>query len=280
MLGLSPELVYIHEPFNVNYPHELVPRSFNRWYEYIPPTCEGERHDDLRRVVNLYYPLWYHLSRSQSLGEVVHCLRSSARYVMSRLLGRSVLLKDPLALLSAEWVAERFDLEVLVLIRHPAGFAGSLKKKEWTFPFEDLLAQDRLMEEHLSPFAEEIEAFANTEQDVVDQAALLWTVLYTVVSAYQDQHPEWTFLRHEDVARQPIETFRALYEQFGLDFTGSVRAEIEAHSKSSGEGGDELRRKSRSVIRNWEQRLSTSEINRVRKQTRSVACEFYSDDDW
>lgn len=280
MLGLSPEIFYIHEPFNVDYPHELVPRSFNRWYEYIPPTRKGERHDDLRRVIDLRYPLWYHLSRSRSLGEAVRCLRSSARYVKSRLLGRSVLLKDPLALLSAEWVAERFDLEVLVMIRHPAGFAGSLKKKEWTFPFRDLLAQDRLMEEHLSPFAEEIETFANTGQDVVDQAALLWTVLYTVVSAHQDQHPEWTFLRHEDVARQPADIFESLYDRFGLCFTDSIQAEIKAHSEASGGDDDRLRRNSRAVVRNWERRLTPSEIKRVRGRTEPVASEFYSDDDW
>jgi hypothetical protein len=33
-------------------------------------------------------------------------------------------------------------------------------------------------------------------------------MLYTVVSAYRDRDPEWTVLRHEDVARQPVETFR------------------------------------------------------------------------
>ncbi|MCS3937066.1 hypothetical protein GGP80_003074 [Salinibacter ruber] len=166
------------------------------------------------------------------------------------------------------------------MIRHPAGFAGSLKKKEWTFPFRDLLAQDRLMEEHLSPFAEEIETFANTGQDVVDQAALLWTVLYTVVSAHQDQHPEWTFLRHEDVARQPADIFESLYDRFGLCFTDSIQAEIKAHSEASGGDDDRLRRNSRAVVRNWERRLTPSEIKRVRGRTEPVASEFYSDDDW
>jgi len=42
----------------------------------------------------------------------------------------------------------------------------------------------------------------------------------------------------------------------------------------------ELRRDSCAVVRNWEQRLTASEINRVRQRTRSVTSEFYSDDDW
>jgi hypothetical protein len=93
-------------------------------------------------------------------------------YLKERVLDRSVLLKDLLALLSAEWLTGRWDLKVLTMVRHPPGFAGSLKEKTWTFPFGDLLAQDCLMEDHFSPFVDEIEIFANTGQDVVDQAVL------------------------------------------------------------------------------------------------------------
>lgn len=81
-------------------------------------------------------------------------------------------------------------------------------------------------------------------------------------------------------ARRPEETFRKLYDQFGLEFTNPVREEIRAHSESSNGSGSDLRRESRSVIRNWEQRLSSSEIDRVRRRTESVASKFYSDADW
>jgi len=210
MLALSSSFEYVHEPFNIDHPHELAPCSFNHWYHYIPSDSRTDRRGDIQRVLDLRYPLRRHLTHAESGRDVYRHVRRAMHYLKERVLGRSVLLKDPLALLSAEWLAHRWALEVLVMVRHPAGFAGSLKEKGWTFPFGDLLAQERLMQDHLSPFAEEIETFATTEQDVVDQAALLWTVLYSVVSTYRDRHPEWTFLRHEDVARQPVSTFEPL----------------------------------------------------------------------
>lgn len=280
MLALSLSFEYIHEPFNVEHPHELAPRSFNHWYHYAPPDSRSDRREDIQRVLDLRYPLPWHLTHAESAGDVYRHVRRAMHYLKKRVLDRSVLLKDPLALLSAEWLADRFGLKILVMIRHPAGFAGSLKEKGWTFPFGDLLAQDRLMEDHLSPFAEEIETFANTEQNVIDQAALLWSVLYTVVSTYQDRHPEWTFLRHEDVARHPVETFESLYAHFGLNFTASIREETESHSEASGGSNGKLRRDSRAVVRNWEHRLTPSEVERVRRQAKPVASEFYSDTDW
>ncbi|MCS4086124.1 hypothetical protein GGQ10_000923 [Salinibacter ruber] len=68
------------------------------------------------------------------------------------------------------------------MICDPAALTGSLKEKGWAFPFGDLLSQDRLMEELLSGFAEEVEQSTHEERHVVDQAALLWSILYDVVS--------------------------------------------------------------------------------------------------
>jgi hypothetical protein len=229
------------------------------------------------------YPLYRHLKSSQSPADVKKHVKASARYTLERWRGQSVVWKDPIALLSAERLAQAFDLEVLVMIRHPAAFAGSLKEKGWTFPFEDLLSQDRLMEELLSGFAEEVEQFAHEERHVVDQAALLWSILYDVVSRYRERHPSWLFLRHEDVALNPIEKFRSLYQAFGLDFTEEIQETIAAHSKlSKGEPGTDNRvcRDSESVIYNWKDRLTDEEICRVRERTEPIAKRFYADSEW
>jgi len=283
MLTLSRRLVYVGEPFNVRSGHELFTHKFDRWFEYVCPSNEDEVLGALQDIVELRYPTAYRVRNIDSFREGYSVLRSAVRYSLERWMGRSVLIKDPIALLSAERLAEHFDLEVLVMIRHPAAFAGSLKKKGWTFPFEDLLNQPRLMRDHFSSYAQEIRSFAKDEQDIADQAALLWTLLYTVVSRYREQHPSWTFLRHEDVARAPVETFRELYEQFGLSFTERIRENVEEYSNpSSGDSTEEegIRRNSQSVVRNWTERLTEDEIKRVRKRTYSVASNFYTPNEW
>lgn len=38
------------------------------------------------------------------------------------------LVKDPFALFSAEWFADNFDAEVIVIVRHPAAVVSSIKR--------------------------------------------------------------------------------------------------------------------------------------------------------
>jgi len=283
MLALSPDLVYVHEPFNVENPHALFPGSVDRWYKYL---AAGDPNEALRsaweHVFALRYPLVHRLREVETVRESIRCFYSAARYARKRWDGRSVLVKDPLALLAAEWLEEQFDLEVVVMIRHPAAFAGSLKVKNWTFPFDDLLSQPQLMAHLLGAWRTEVTSFAETERNIVDQAALLWALLYEVVLRYQDRHPNWVFLRHEDVAQAPLRTFRKLYHRFGMKFTDEIRETIQAYSNTPGSESSNgaIQRDSQSVIRNWTQRLTPTEIERVRDRTEPVASNFYTDDEW
>ena len=70
-------------------------------------------------------------------------------------------------------------MEVIVLVRHPAAFAGSLKRRQSAFLFEDFLEQERLWAMKLAPFSEPIKEMTRKQHSVVEQAALLWSCLYT-----------------------------------------------------------------------------------------------------
>ena len=84
------------------------------------------------------------------------------------------LVKAPIALFSAEWLAARFDMDVLILIRHPAAFVSSLKIKNWNFPFDHFLQQPKLIRNHLAIYEEEIQEYATQKFEVINQAILLW----------------------------------------------------------------------------------------------------------
>jgi len=168
------------------------------------------------------------------------------------------------------------------MIRHPAAFAGSLKKKGWTFSFENLLQQPQLLTDHFTVYREEIEEYANGDYDIVDQAAFLWKLLYTVVAEYEESHPEWLYLRHEDTARHPVRTFQSLYDRYGLEFTENIQTKVKEYSNPSPDqqSTESIRRDSQSVIKNWTERLTESEIARVRRRTEPVAAKFYTSEDW
>ena len=48
---------------------------------------------------------------------------------------------------------------------------------------------------------------------------MLWNMIYGTVRRYQEDHPDWIFLRHEDISMDPAAHFRDLFEQLDLAFT-------------------------------------------------------------
>jgi hypothetical protein len=110
----------------------------------------------------------------------------------------------------------------------------------------------------------------------------LWKLLYEFVLKFEKKYPSWTVLRHEDVAREPVQTFRQIYKTHGLNFTPEVRDQIIAHSEpseSTAKNGS-IRRDSEATVRNWENRLTREEVKKVRRCTKETASEFYDDDEW
>ena len=99
----------------------------------------------------------------------------------------------------------------------------------------------------------------------MDQAILLWNLIHMQIRRFRDERPTWTFLRHEDLSREPVTGFRALYERFGYAWTPEVQRTIEDHS---GVGNPEEttdaashRRDSAKAITAWKARLSPEEID-------------------
>jgi hypothetical protein len=160
------------------------------------------------------------------------------------------------------------------------------------------------MDDLLHPFAEEMKQFRDRidRHDLIDTAAMLWKIVYGVVYMFQQRHDDWIFIRHEDLARSPVESFEALYKSLGLPFTESIRSAIADHSGGNNSVNDEvdrnrsafncladrllpgtgahIRRDSRSIIDSWKARLTPGEIRRVRERTEPVARHFYSAAEW
>src|SRR5436190_552737 len=78
----------------------------------------------------------------------------------------------------------------VLLVRHPAAFAASVKRLHLRHPFGDFLAQPLMLRDWLGPFRAELEAFARAEQEIVDQAILLWNVIHHALAAYRARHPD------------------------------------------------------------------------------------------
>ncbi|MFQ5746588.1 MAG: sulfotransferase [Gemmatimonadota bacterium] len=284
MLALAPGTVLVDEPFHVRLPRRELTRPRDRvlgarqyglgglarhWFTWAPALPPGPARRAFERVLE---------GRTRR----VFRRRDPRHWLPWRRRGR-LIIKDPLACLSSEWIADGFGVRVLVLVRHPAAFAASLKRLGWSFGFEDFRAQPALLEAHLAPYRADIES---PPSDIVDQAGLVWTCLYAVLSAYLERHPEWLVRTHEALSLDPMAEFRGLYDALGLAWTPDVARGIAEHTGAGNpvaapEGVvHELRRDSRANVRRWKEVLGPDEVERLRRRTAPVADRFYGPEDW
>lgn len=286
MLAASSQLAYISEPLNVLHRPGILSADVQHWYTYICSANEDLYLPGLLETLAFRYHTLAEIKSLRSRKDIGRMIRDWSIFLRGRLLNQQPLLKDPFAVFSAPWFAERLNCRVVITLRHPAAFASSLKRLKWSFDFSHLLAQPILMAELLEPFQKEMAQTLTASQDIIGQASLLWRMVYKVVARYQQAYPAFILIRHEDLSLDPQAGFCKLYAQLGLPFTPQVQAAI-LHS-SSVENPRELSKQSvhavhldsRANLDNWKRRLQPEEIDRIRRLTHDLADHFYPDFDW
>jgi hypothetical protein len=286
VLARTPGLAYIHEPFNPQRAPGWMGRRLPYWYLYVSEENEASYVPLVEDVLRFRYPIRRDFTRLRTPRQGGQAGLEWARSVLARARRARPLLKDPIALFSSEWLARRFDMRVVVMVRHPAAFAGSLKRLGWTFDFRNWAHQELLMRDLLAPFAERIHDYALSRRDVVDQAILMWNGMHHVIAGYRDRHPDWIFVKYEDLATRPAEGFRELTGQLGLPWEGRVEAAARGWSSERNRAEvprwlhRTVRRDSRAAARTWLTRLTEEERVRIREGTAEVAAAFYGEADW
>jgi hypothetical protein len=141
------------------------------------------------------------------------------------------------------------------------------------------------MRDLLEPFREEIEEYSTEKYSALEQAILLWRIIHYVLLKFKEDHPDWIFVRHEDLSRAPIREFGKIFDFLGLRLNSRAQKVIEKHTQAPPESEpeedmDSIRRNSRVNIFSWKRRLTTSDICKIKDGTVSIADEFYGEDDW
>lgn len=263
-IALSNKTQYIYEPFNIDissaglaFPHQFMHLCAENELQYIHRIKRFlDRESRVRSIKQFFSP------------------KSRA------------LLKDPLAFFSVPWLAQNLGCQVVITVRHPAAVVSSRQKLGWRFDFSHLLAQPLLMQHYLMPFKETIEKYVAEDHDVLDESILLWKIIYHVAKQYREEHPDWLFVRHEDLCRDPMEQFQSLFEHLNLKYDTSIQSKI-INSTSQNNPIEPANAEQHNLTRNsnelskvWKQRLSEQQVDYIRQCVQPIADEFYSEDDW
>lgn len=289
VLALDPTCGYIHEPFNRLCPPGRCRAGFPHGFVYVTAENEERFLAPLRDTLSWTYSAGAELKAMRSARQMARMTRDFAYFEAMRRRRARVILKDPLALFSADWLATRFGARVVVVIRHPAAFVASLRAAGWhRVQFRIFTGQPRLMQDRLALLADQITAASVVMPDAIDAGSLLWNALHIHIAGLREEHPDWIFVRHEDLSIDPEAGFDHLFASLGLDFTPKVRASLDQFTSERGAlarlslFGTRRRtmRSSSANIKYFHSRLTPAEIDRIRDNTEAVSSLFYDDRDW
>ena len=285
MLAATPSVGYIHEPFNLTHRPGICSAKFPYWFTYINQENETPYILPLKNTLEFRFDFGAELPALQSLRHAGRMLKNYKNFTLYRFRHAIPLMKDPIALFSSEWLSHTFDMNVIVLIRHPAAFTSSIKRLNWTHNFSHFLNQPLLMRDYLYPFESEIRAFVQTEHDIMEQATLLWRIIHFTILQYQEKHKDWIFIRHEDLSTDPLYHFEYLYKKMNLALTDKEKQVIEDYSDEENpteaiKGHTLIKRNSKSTIKSWQKKFSREELSMLRMRVEEISHKFYSDADW
>lgn len=266
---------YVHEPFNIRIYRPYSPLKYT--FEYLNGSPKSHQ-EEVRNYINSFSTLYspYNLKKLVNFNPLRD--RKHAFDDFNAVFADRAIIKDPIALMSAEWIDENFDWDIVILIRHPAAFVASLKVKNWQFNFRQYRDQNLLMKDFMMDYSAMIDEYIEHKKDIADQGILLWNIIHDIISYYREKHNNWYFVKHEDLSMNPIAEFEKMFSFLNLEFDNEVKKYIE--ESTSSEARTELTRNSIRNIKAWKRRLSTKEIERIKTGTKRVWPKFYSESDW
>jgi Sulfotransferase family len=295
MVAASGELVHINEPFNRRHPPGLTPGVLRvpppRAYQYVGPHNEAEHVAGFRDMLRLRYNVGAELKANRGAYDLAKMAKYVAAFSHGRARGLRPLVDDPYMVFAAEWMAERLDCQVVMLVRHPAGVISSLTRigTGWSDNLPDIAAQPELVRAYLAPYADELERAAHEPLDPIGHGALLWRLVHAGIARQVERNPRFIVIRYEDLAADPLAGFQALYGRLdGIPFTRAAERAVRRGclagpaQRTVPWGRVGLGRTAFQPMQSaanawaWRDRLTAAQIAEVVERTRDVAQAFYS----
>lgn len=285
-IALDRNVSYIHEPFNINTNRGLCYADFKYWFTYINDHNEKYFYNEVEDMLKFKYKITADLSKIKNdIRRSKNTLKNYLKYFYSRNMNFIPLIKDPIAIFSADWLYRNFNFNVIITIRHPAAFASSLMRLKFNHPFDHFIKQEELMSTFDYKQKRLIEEYSRKEQPIIKQACLLWDLIYSRVLHYQKIYDEWYFIKHEDISKNPLKEFEKIFIKLNLNYIDKVKKKIKASSNAYNPKymlGSETTIKLNSManIKSWKKKLSKEEIKQIKKATFELSSNWYTLKDW
>lgn len=280
----------IMEPFNLNYGIEGI----DHWFPYIRSGSENEPAYtkmvyDLMQGTAVYKRTQLRNTKGNPVKTIAKLFfRSWPGYLYSQVKWnpaiRRILIKDPIACMACEWLHQKFNMDVVIIVKNPTAFVASMKRLNWKFSLAHLAThQPELYREMLLPFFEGYDLSRLTN---IEEAALCWNMFYGVLGTFLSRNDKMHYVTLEDIAQNPERMVSELGEKLRLRLGRRTFTRLAlmtaAHNSADPSAGEvhKLHRDSKTSVTRWKALLSSEEIDTVRRITQPVAAQFYNESVW
>jgi hypothetical protein len=190
-----------------------------------------------------------------------------------RLVADRRLVKDVRANLFLGWMRARFPgMPIVLMLRHPFAVALSYEKQGWRGSVETLLAQDRLVEDHLGPLADTIAG----ARDAFERALCIWCV-ETLVPLRQLRPGDAHVVFYESLVESPEVEVPRLLAFLGRPFDPSVLDAVSRPSLTARRGSAVATGGNRTG--GWREKMGGERLERAREIVRRFGLDgLYTED--
>lgn len=285
ILSLPLEVDYIHEPFNT----ECGMSGMKRRYRYVRPSLDTS---EMRRIHSLVEDVfaynftlqttcydgdpWYRNLAKQLVGSrgpfYLRLAKANPFHTTS-------VIKDPTGSMMANYLYQRFEVQPVVLIRHPVSLVASFRRLEWWPQSEKLLEQSALVSDHFDSPSVQPSASDYELPDHVIDACVHWNLVNRVLLKWAQKY-DWNLVKHERLCENPHSTFKRLYNKMNLPWSDYVRIKIEEMTnskspKATNNNVQDFERNSEKIFKNRLYSVSKNKREEIYKITKDVALQVY-----
>lgn len=168
---------------------------------------------------------------------------------------RTAVVKSVHVPLALEWLSQRFDPAVLVVLRHPYNVLASRLEMSFSPGSLDLRAAAKYAAQ-----AWGVEPVRLDDPALLQMAFHLGTVLLAMSDAL-DRHPTWHSVRHEDLCVEPAAGFRDVATRLGLEWTDEAESLLQASNRRG--SGYDTNRVAKEQPDRWRERLRPDQVTMI-----------------
>jgi len=286
---------YVEEPFNKLRGIKSLP---DVWYPYInKETITSKFRKDLKKFFNLKPLLFKHSINNNDTGYLdtntttykvildVFQNKSGERllkrilrvflknkhflsYQKTRIFPKKyVIVKDALASLSAEYLANNFNTKLIVVYRNPKAYFYSMLKQNWYVDLNDFKTQKTLLKDF--PF---ITKLVNEEHTYDNRIINEWVIVNKVLLEIS-KTTDMIFVSQEDLSKKPHELMEKIYDK--LDIPQKERnyqkiVKLTQGKESNPKNIKNVKRNSLSTLNQWKNKLSEEQLNLIDNKTEVI----------